>query len=217
MLVNFRLRIMFLFLLILCIIGVIITLYQKPDIRLCFMDTHPLQGNVDNESNTSTDLGLEKLEDILLAKIQPIPGKSIFFHETSCPQTQSAVQTFQLGLEKALKEGFHWNMAKLNARQACAIESSALHNPNTEIFVLFASPRYKYANKNNSSSSSSSSNGGGSDITGNDAILEAILTYENVHLRNLNLWTYAANTPIYDWFKDGTLFKSRYVHLYKIS
>lgn len=190
MLVNFRLRIMFIFLVVLCIIGVIVTLYQKPDVRLCFMDNHPFLQNNTN----SPELGLEKLEDILLAKIQPTPGKSIFFHETTCPQMPSASKLTQISLEKALKEGFHLNMVKLNARQACAIESAALHNPSSQVFVLFASPRYKMFNTTTGSG---------------DPLIEAILSYDNVHLRNLNLWTYAAGTPIYEWLKDGALFKSR--------
>lgn len=199
MLINFRLRFMFLFLILLCVIGVIINLYQKPDIRLCFVDPHPIQQPLGEQTDSDNyyDWGLEKLEDILLAKIQPIPGKSIFFHETSCPQMQTgATSTF----DKNAKEPVHWNMAQLNARQACAIESSALHNPNSQVFVLFASPRYKFVN---------SSSNSGNVKTGNEAILDAILSYSNVHLRNINLWTYAANTPISDWLKDGALFKSR--------
>lgn len=198
MLINFRLRFMFLFLIILCVIGVLINLYQKPDIRLCFVDSHPIQLEQDEQQSLNDNYyewGLEKLEDILLAKVQPKPGKSIFFHETSCPQMQTDVKST---FDKNIKEPIHWNMAKLNARQACAIESSALHNPNSQVFVLFASPRYKFIN-------------GSSDSVkmGNEAILEAILSYDNVHLRNINLWTYAANTPISDWLKDGALFKSR--------
>ncbi|KNC33417.1 hypothetical protein FF38_09861 [Lucilia cuprina] len=200
MLVNFRLRFMFLFLVILCIIGVIFTLYQKPDIRLCFVDSpNVVQSQSVGNENSSSDLwGLEKLEDILLAKIQPTPGKSIFFHETSCPQLQNNLKT----LNSIDKEAFHWHMVKLNARQACAIESAALHNPNSQVFVLFASPRYKYNNSNRNSSSVRDSE---------EALIDAILSYKNVQLRNLNLWTYAANTPIYDWLKDGALFKSSYV------
>lgn len=186
MLINFRLRLMFLFLVMMCICGVIFILYQRSDIRLCFVDAHPMEPN---DTDSLYKLGIERLEDILQAKVQPKRGKSIFFHETSCPRISSN--------NAECADTMDWNMVHLNARQACAVESAALHNPNSQIFVLFASPRYKSTNKTVGSK------------TGPKALLEAILSYENVYLRNLNLWTYAANTPIYDWLKDGILFKSR--------
>lgn len=114
------------------------------------------------------------LEDVLLSRVKPPPGRTIFFHETRCHPTNS-----------------HY-ILNLTARQACAIESAALHNPNFQVYVLFASrthipkendPRVK--------------------------LLNAILSYKNVHLRQLNLWQYAKDTPIENWLKKGDLLSSR--------
>ncbi|KAL9915948.1 LOW QUALITY PROTEIN: lactosylceramide 4-alpha-galactosyltransferase-like [Glossina fuscipes fuscipes] len=44
-----------------------------------------------------------------------------------------------------------------------------------------------------------------------DPILSAALSYKNIHLRNVNMWTDSATTPMYKWLKDGELFKSSYV------
>lgn len=172
-LVNFHLRMLFLMLLILCMVGVILNFYKRADLTTCFMDPSPL------ENHTT------KLEDVLFAGIQPDAGKSIFFHETSCPQMSSLLKR-----SSEFGDSIHLNVVKLNARQACAVESAAIHNPGSKVFVLFASPRYK--------SSNSSS----------DPVIDAILSYKNVYLRNLNLWSYAAGTPVYDLLKDGALFKS---------
>ncbi|XP_005185262.1 lactosylceramide 4-alpha-galactosyltransferase [Musca domestica] len=172
-LVNFHLRIMFLMLVVLCLIGVLFNLYKRTDLTPCFMDS-PF------ENNSS------KLEDVLFSRVQPDPGRSIFFHETTCPHLSSMQRSDVYG------EGVHLNVVKLNPRQACAIESAAIHNPSSKVFVLFASPRFKNSNSS-------------------DPIIDAILSYKNVYLRNLNLWTYAAGTPVYDLLKDGALFKSYYV------
>ncbi|XP_013100115.1 lactosylceramide 4-alpha-galactosyltransferase [Stomoxys calcitrans] len=174
-LVNFHLRLMFLMLLLLCMIGVIFNFYRRTDLSPCFMDSPAL----DNRT---------KLDDVLFARILPDAGKSIFFHETSCPHISSLLKADVLS-----EESRHINVVKLNARQACAIESAAVHNPSSKVFVLFASPRYRSLNNSN------------------DPIVDAILSYDNVHLRNLNLWTYSAGTPAYDLLKDGSLFKSSYV------
>lgn len=111
------------------------------------------------------------LEDVLLSKRKPTPGKTIFFHETSCSEL---------------------NQLHLTSRQACAIESAALANPSLDVFVLFTSPAH-------------SSN------TSKSKIVDAILTYSNVYLRSLNLWTYAADTPISEWLEDGGIFSTKYV------
>lgn len=39
------------------------------------------------ELNGSSPTSIVYFEDILTAKKQPIPGKAIFFHETSCSET----------------------------------------------------------------------------------------------------------------------------------
>lgn len=138
----------------------LISINRQDDIRSCF--TH-----------SKTKSKATKLEDILESSRKPQPGKSIFFHETSCSSSAG-------------------NILSLSARQACAIESAALLNPNFDIFVLFASPTYL-------------------DNKTAQPILESILSYPNVFIRNLDLWTYAAGTPINDWLINDELFSSKYV------
>ncbi|KAH8381771.1 hypothetical protein KR009_000050, partial [Drosophila setifemur] len=117
------------------------------------------------------------LEDVLVAELKPPPGRSIFFHEIRCNFTEN--QPYRL--------------LELTARQACAIESAALHNPNFQVFVLSAGPTFRASNINT------------------QPLLEAILSYGNVHLRSLNFCSYTANTPGEEWLKTGHLFRSRYV------
>ena len=131
------------------------------------------------------------LEDILHSKNQPkngmenfdlcakkitnpwlIPGKNIFFHETSCSDT---------------------GIVQLTARQSCAIESAARANPNWNVFVLFASP-VGFRNKSTL------------------PIIDALLQYPNVHLRFLNITTYAEQTPLSEWMKSGEIFRSSYMN-----
>ncbi|KAL7741844.1 hypothetical protein ACLKA6_012062 [Drosophila palustris] len=116
---------------------------------------------------------LSALGDVLLTEPRPTPGRSIFFLETSCPLDPHLLQ--------------------LTARQACAIESAALHNPNFQVFVLFASPRNQPQDESK------------------EPLIDAILSYPNVQLRRLNLMRYAEGTPIEDWLKDGQLFRSSYL------
>lgn len=85
-------------------------------------------------------------------------------------------------------------MLQLTARQACAIESAALHNSNFQVFVLFAAPTYHHSGNNSQRQ---------------QPLIDALLSYKNVHFRQLNLWRYAAGTPIEEWFNDGKLFRSR--------
>lgn len=117
------------------------------------------------------------LGDVLLTDPQPIPGRSIFFLETSGISYPNASRY----------------MLNMTARQACAIESAALHNPNFQVFVLFVNPRYRH--QENSS---------------NDPIIDAILSYPNVQLRQLHLNRFAAGTPVEDWLKNGQLYSSSY-------
>lgn len=110
------------------------------------------------------------IDDILRSNVAPTPGRTIFFHETSCYPPEMS------------------NRINLTARQACSIESAALHNPNFRVFVLFAS--YSLLPKNN-------------------PIVKAILSYKNVYLRQVNIWDYVKDTPIEKWFTEGELFQSR--------
>lgn len=78
-------------------------------------------------------------------------------------------------------------------RQACAIESAAKWNPNREIFVLFT------ANVGFSANFQS-------------PIIDALLSYPNVYLRNVDLTTYAADTLMEQWFHSDQLFLSKYLN-----
>lgn len=62
---------------------------------------------------------IKYFEDVLESSKSPTPGKTIFFHETSCSSD---------------------GLIRLNGRQACAIESAAKLNPNWDVFVLSAAP-----------------------------------------------------------------------------
>lgn len=103
------------------------------------------------------------------------------------------------------------------SRQGCAIESagkanimaiqsiqmiktiikcllSALANPTWDVFLLFASPV------------------GFSNDTVKSPTITALESYPNVHLRNVNLWTYAQDTPMSSFINNGQLFRSKYVN-----
>uniref|UniRef100_A0A6P7FTH1 Lactosylceramide 4-alpha-galactosyltransferase-like n=1 Tax=Diabrotica virgifera virgifera TaxID=50390 RepID=A0A6P7FTH1_DIAVI len=62
---------------------------------------------------------VESLPNIL--HFNPRPGKSIFFHETSC-------------------NSFEHGKIVINSRQACAVESAAKMNPDLDVYLLYASP-----------------------------------------------------------------------------
>lgn len=115
---------------------------------------------------------LRTLEDVQKAHKQPHRGRNIFFHETSCSAD---------------------GVIKLNARQACAIESAARMNPNWNAFVLFAAP----VGFRNSTPL---------------PLIDALLAYPNVNLRFVNLSTYAQETPLDVWMQTGEIFRSRYMN-----
>uniref|UniRef100_A0A9I3BD26 Alpha 1,4-glycosyltransferase domain-containing protein n=1 Tax=Anopheles coluzzii TaxID=1518534 RepID=A0A9I3BD26_ANOCL len=99
-------------------------------------------------------------------------GRNIFFHETSC-----------------WKDG----IVRLNARQACAIESAARANPEWNVYVLFAAP---VGFRNHTIL----------------PVLDALLEYPNVHLRYVNLTTYANDTPLKEWMAGGEVLRSKYLN-----
>lgn len=117
--------------------------------------------------------GARRLKDIMHSDGRPTSAQNIFFHETKCRSDSPHV-------------------LNLTARQACAIESAALNNPNFKVFVLFTSATYLpgIADPEN-------------------PITDALLSYDNINFRQLNLWRYAENTPIENWVKNGDLFQSR--------
>lgn len=136
------------------------------------------------------------LDDISHSEKKPQPGKSIFFHETSCARdgliTLNARYKCKL---YAIRIIIFNHFPLYGCRQACAIESAAKLNAAWDVFLLFASPVGIY---------------NGTDTT--NPIVEALQTYPNIHMRNVNLWTYAHGTPIADWLTDGQLFKSKYLN-----
>ncbi|XP_070149584.1 lactosylceramide 4-alpha-galactosyltransferase-like isoform X3 [Polyergus mexicanus] len=73
------------------------------DIR-CYDETSSADGIYDFDPESSVD--------------KPIPGRNIFFHETSCFGDEGLV---------------------LNPRQACAVESAARMNPTMTVYLLFVS------------------------------------------------------------------------------
>ncbi|EDV42924.2 uncharacterized protein Dana_GF16775 [Drosophila ananassae] len=126
--------------------------------------------NSKNESGKS----YLSLLDILKAKNQPKHGKNIFFLQTTGVQKEETLQ-----------------LIKLTAREACAIESAALHNPGLTVFVLFAGATHRM-------------------YSGNPWI-RSLNFYKNIRLRRLNLLRYAAGTPIEKWIKLGKIYKSKYI------
>lgn len=192
---NGRLRLVFLMLLMGLIIISIVLYYgmRQTDAQLCFMLQEPSSESPQSHRQTidaNGDADAPKLlGDVLLTKPIPVPGRSIFFHETRCHLPKRRRQ------RPGQSPEMQYNMLQLTARQACAIESAALHNPNFQVFVLFASPTYRH-------------HGNGSQQR-TQPLIDAILSYKNVQLRQLNLWRYAQGTPIEGWLKDGQLFRSR--------
>lgn len=191
---NGRLRMLFLGLILLLLVGILLTYRWQTNVQLCFIESEQAESASSGPLADGNAQIPRILEDVLSTEPMPIPGRSIFFHETSCHRPK----------RKRQRPDSQYNMLQLTARQACAIESAALHNPNFQVFVLFAGPTYRhYGNSSSSSASGSSGN------QRHQPIIDAILSYKNVHLRQLNLWRYAAGTPIEEWLKDGRLFRSR--------
>lgn len=105
-------------------------------------------------------------EDILKELNDPI-----FFHETSCSTNREV---------------------ELDFLEACAIESAANANPHSDIYVLFASPRYM--------------------ITKKSAVWIRILdSMETIHFHNVDIKKYVAETPAKSWWDSGEIFTSNRV------
>ncbi|KAH8353247.1 hypothetical protein KR084_009797 [Drosophila pseudotakahashii] len=175
---NGRLRLLFGILILLLIGGLFYIYTRENEYYPCFMES---QG-ITTQQAPVEDGDTSFLEDVLLAEPKPVPGRSIFFHETSCKLSQNR----------------RLETLTVTARQACAIESAALHNPNFQVFVLFAGPTHRIST-------------GGRNNSQPQTLVEAILSYGNVHLRRLNLGSYAAGTPMEEWLKDGRLSRSKYL------
>lgn len=89
------------------------------------------------------------------------------------------------------------NYPNFQFRQACAIESAAKANSNSDIFVLFVTPVGFGKN--------------GSELP---PILQALQSYPNIYFRNLNITKAVANTPAEKWIPSGELFKSKYLSVH---
>lgn len=112
------------------------------------------------------------LQDI--SEVKPTPGRSIFFHETSCSSYRNG-------------------KIVINSRQACAVESAALTNPNYDVFLLYTSPGLiKFEN------------------TQSDRYLHALLSYKNVRILHLDYSKYTNNTPLEDLYKYGKIESSSF-------
>lgn len=116
---------------------------------------------------------IKYFDDIMQSTKMPRKGRSIFFHETSCSDD---------------------GIAKLDSRQACAIESAARANPTRDVFVLFTSPV-----------------GFRDDSTFSEPLFQALQSYPNIYVRNCDLWNYTRGTPVHDWVETDDLFSSRYI------
>ncbi|XP_031632002.1 lactosylceramide 4-alpha-galactosyltransferase-like [Contarinia nasturtii] len=159
-------RIFFMILFIILVYWIFMSLFSDDKTTNCYK--YPFDGAISSALSSIT-----YFKDILDAKKQPTSGKAIFFHETSC----------------------HPNgIAKLNAKQACAIESAAHLNPNRDIFVIFASPV------------------GINDYENLPPYIDMLWKYENIHFRNIDLWRYSKDTPGEAWINTNKLFQSNYLY-----
>lgn len=101
-------------------------------------------------------------------------GKSIFFHETSC-------------------NSYINGKIVIAAREACAVESAALLNPDTDVYLLFTSPGVIKL-----------------EGTESDRFLKALMSYKNVRLHHLNYKAYTKDTPLEDLYESGRIEASNY-------
>ncbi|KAK9883259.1 hypothetical protein WA026_001445 [Henosepilachna vigintioctopunctata] len=101
-------------------------------------------------------------------------GKSIFFHETSCNS--------------------HINgKISITSREACAVESAALLNPNLDVYLLYTSPGiFKFEG------------------TESDRFLQALLSYENIEINHLDYEKYTRGTPLEKLYSEGNIEASQY-------
>lgn len=47
--------------------------------------------------------------------------------------------------------------------------------------------------------------------TQNTPVMEALMSYTNIHMRNVHLWSYATGTKFANWLMKGELFESKYL------
>lgn len=76
-------------------------------------------------------------------------------------------------------------------RQACAVESAARSNPHLNVVLAFSAP-VGFVN------------------TTNLPIIDALMSYGNVRLRNNNITRYAEETVLEEWIKNGKIYESQH-------
>uniref|UniRef100_A0A182MJS3 Alpha 1,4-glycosyltransferase domain-containing protein n=1 Tax=Anopheles culicifacies TaxID=139723 RepID=A0A182MJS3_9DIPT len=161
---RYRRRIAIGLLILASVIYVVYSYVPDAPIHNCFQIVHGTGDDPDDN---------KLLNDVQQSTPQPTDdGRNVFFHETSCSRD---------------------GIVRLNARQACAVESAARANPDWSIYVLFAAP-VGFRNQTE------------------QPILDALLSYRNVHLRFVNLTTYANGTPLEEWMESGEIFRSLYMN-----
>lgn len=114
-------------------------------------------------------LQVYKFENILRATVQPLKGENIFFIDS----------------REATAD------VKLMTRQACAIESAALTNPNLKVFVLFSCPE-RLRNLQMTPE------------------LKSVMTYPNVFIYYLDVKEFSASTPMEEFIRSKKLAKSNF-------
>lgn len=78
------------------------------------------------------------------------------------------------------------------SRQACAVESAARWNPDRSVFVLSVSPV-------------------GLSSESISPMIRVLLSYPNVHFRNIDLKTYVVGTGAEKFVESGKLFESQFL------
>lgn len=115
---------------------------------------------------------LKSFKNILdCGELEIDPEKNIFFVETSSVQNKSS------------------KISSLKLRQACCVESAALMNPNSRIFVVFLS---------------------GFGLS-NSSTMEVLKKLKNVYFVHLNLLEFTKNTPVENWMREGKIYQTNYL------
>lgn len=78
-------------------------------------------------------------------------------------------------------------------RQACAVESAARSNPHLNVFLTFAAP-VGFVNK--------------TDLP----LIDILLSYKNVRMRNNDIIKYAEDTVLEDWIRNGLIYDSGFFY-----
>ncbi|KAF7284771.1 hypothetical protein GWI33_021639 [Rhynchophorus ferrugineus] len=81
----------------------------------------------------------------------------------------------------------------IRSRQACAIESAALMNPQKTIYLLHSSPGWLIENETISSQ-----------------LLNFLTLYSNINIRHINLDRFAKDSPVEKLWKSNEVYKSNY-------